>query len=85
MAQGPVDLAEQHVRQVGAERAPAGELERAAADPVTDAGAVIQVEQHGRQVERQVERPVAGERGGLMSITPLMPGPVVSRLAGAKS
>ena len=41
MAQGPVDLSEQQVREVGAERAPAGEIECAAAQPLTDVVAVM--------------------------------------------
>jgi hypothetical protein len=81
VAQGPVDLPEHHVREVGVERAPTGELECAAAQPLTDAVAVIQV---NSMVARSNARSLVSA-GGLMSITPQMPAPVVSRLARVKS
>jgi hypothetical protein len=41
VAQGPVDLPQHHVREVGVECAPVGQLECAAAQPLTDVVAVI--------------------------------------------
>ena len=59
VVQGPVDLPEYHVREVGIERALVCEFECAAAQSLADAVAVVEVEQHGRQFERAV----AGDRG----------------------
>lgn len=41
VAPGPVDLAEEHVREIGVERPLVTELERAVAQPPTDVVAVV--------------------------------------------
>ena len=72
VVQGPVGLPEHHVREVGIERVPVGEFECAAAQPLTDVVAVIQVKQHGRRVER----PVTSSRS-LPTESPAAPGPIL--------
>src|SRR6185437_7989252 len=51
VAQGPVDLPEEHVREVDIECALAGDLKCAGTQPLAEGIAVVQVEQQRRQVE----------------------------------